>query len=64
MTIEIKQSLSAMPNWEANDFKTSAPYEWLYQHKDNKFLSSYARNKNTRQGRWCKKLCYTLERLF
>lgn len=27
-----------MPNWEANDFKTSAPYEWLYQHKDNKFL--------------------------
>ena len=27
-----------MPEWTLDDFTTPAPYEWLYQHKDNKFL--------------------------
>ena len=27
-----------MPEWKLEDFTTPAPYEWLYSHKDNKFL--------------------------
>lgn len=27
-----------LPEWTVEDFLTSSPYEWLYQHKDNKFL--------------------------
>lgn len=26
-----------LPNWGREDFLSEAPYEWLYQHKDNKF---------------------------
>lgn len=27
-----------IPNWTFEDFLGTVPYEWLYQHKDNKFL--------------------------
>ena len=27
-----------IPDWTLDDFVTEKPYEWLYQHKDNKFL--------------------------
>ena len=31
--------IPVMPDWTLEDFtKTSAPYEWLYQYKDNKFI--------------------------
>lgn len=29
-----------MPDWTLEDFMSSAPYEWLYGHRDNKFLLS------------------------
>ena len=27
-----------MPEWTIDDFMSSTPYEWLYNHRDNKFL--------------------------
>ena len=29
-----------MPEWTLEDFMSPVPYEWLYKHKDNKFLMS------------------------
>lgn len=37
--ISIQDNTSTLlPNWTLNDFLGIEPYEWLYQHKDNKFL--------------------------
>ena len=27
-----------IPDWTLEDFASSAPYEWLYKQRDNKFL--------------------------
>lgn len=33
-----QETNTLIPDWSLNDFLGTAPYEWLYQHKDNKFL--------------------------
>lgn len=34
----IQEAGTLVPEWTFEDFIGTAPYEWLYQHKDNKFL--------------------------
>ena len=34
-----------IPEWTLDDFLGTAPYEWLYQHKDSKFLLQQMLNK-------------------
>ena len=36
ITVQSVQPLS--PDWTVEDFLGTAPYEWLYRFKDNKFL--------------------------
>lgn len=35
----MKQEIIVIPEFTSEDYKnTSAPYEWLYQYKDDKFM--------------------------
>lgn len=42
---DVTNALSTIPNWDAQDYKTSAPFEWLYAYKDNKFLMAQLREE-------------------
>lgn len=33
-----ESAIQKIPEWTAEDYSTTTPFEWLYQHKDNKFL--------------------------
>lgn len=38
-------SATKIPDWQAEDYETSAPFDWLYQYKDQPFVFAQLRNK-------------------
>ena len=47
----MEQALAAIPAWGEQDYKTSEPFEWLYNYKENKFLMAQLREEiKTRAG--------------
>ena len=41
----MEQALAAIPAWGEQDYKTSEPFEWLYNYKENKFLMAQLREE-------------------
>jgi len=41
----VSEAVQLIPAWTLDDFMTETPYEWLYAHKDNKFLLQTLLNK-------------------
>ena len=41
----MSEATQLIPEWTYGDFLSERPYEWLYQHKDNKFMLQVLLNK-------------------
>lgn len=42
---DIGSAISTIPEWQASDFKTGQPFEWLYQFRENKFAMAQLREE-------------------